>query len=46
MAAGLSAAYVPRPGERGEGNDGDLSPQDDFAINAADFTDLAQQLVG
>lgn len=46
MEAGLSAAYVPRPGERGAGNDGDLSPQADFAINAEDFTDLARQLVG
>jgi 2-haloacid dehalogenase len=46
MAVGMSAAYVLRPGERGEGNDGDLSPQDDFAINATDFTDLARQLVG
>ncbi len=46
MAAGMSAAFVPRPGERGEGNDGDLSPQDDFAINATDFADLARQLVG
>jgi 2-haloacid dehalogenase len=46
MEAGLSAAYVPRPGERGEGNDGDLSAQDDFAVNATDFPDLARQLVG
>ncbi len=46
MEAGLSAAYVPRPAERGVGNDGDLSPQDDFAINAEDFPDLARQLVG
>jgi 2-haloacid dehalogenase len=46
MAAGLHAAYVPRPGEQGAGNDGDLSPQPDFAVNAADFADLARQLVG
>ncbi len=46
MAAGLRSAYVPRPGERGEGNDGDLSPQDDFDVNATDFADLVRQLVG
>ncbi len=45
MAAGLRSAYVPRPGERGEGNDRDLSPQPDFDINAADFKDLADQLL-
>lgn len=45
MAAGLPSAYVPRPGESGEGNDGDLSPQPDFDINALDFTDLADQLL-
>jgi FMN phosphatase YigB (HAD superfamily) len=41
--AGLATAYVPRPGERGEGNDGDLSPQADFDVNASDFPDLATQ---
>ncbi len=46
MAAGLRSAYVPRPGERGEGNDPDLSPQPDFDINARDFPDLARQLLG
>lgn len=45
MAAGLRSAYIPRPGESGEGNDGDLSPQPDFDINATDFTDLADQLL-
>ncbi len=45
MAAGLRSAYVPRPGERGEGNDGDLSPQPDFDVNAADFPDLARRLL-
>jgi 2-haloacid dehalogenase len=45
MAAGLSSAYVPRPDERGEGNDGDLSPQPDFAVNATDFPDLAKRLL-
>ena len=46
MAAGFSSAYVPRPGERGEGNDGDLSPQDDISVNATDFPDLVRKLVG
>lgn len=45
-AAGLHTAFVPRPGERGEGNDPDLSPQPDFDVNAADFDDLAKQIVG
>lgn len=45
MAAGLTSAYVPRPGERGPGNDGDLSPQPDFTVNARDFTDLADVLL-
>lgn len=44
-AAGLHTAYVPRPGERGEGNDPDLSPQPDFDVNATDFPGLARQLV-
>ena len=45
IAAGLHSAYVPRPGESGEGNDRDLSPRPEFDINAADFTDLADQLL-
>lgn len=45
MATGLRSAYVPRPGESGAGNDGDLSPQPDFDVNATDFTDLADQLL-
>lgn len=45
MAAGLRSAYVPRPGESGEGNDRDLSPRPEFDVNAADFTDLADQLL-
>lgn len=45
MAAGLRSAYVPRPGERGAGNDGDLSPQVDFDVNALDFADLARRLL-
>ncbi len=43
--AGLHTAYVPRPGERGEGNDPDLSPQTDFDVNATDFHDLVRKLV-
>jgi 2-haloacid dehalogenase len=45
MAAGFKSAYVPRPGERGTGNDGDLSPQTDFNVNARDFPDLARILL-
>jgi 2-haloacid dehalogenase len=45
-AAGLHTAYVPRPGERGVGNDPDLSPLPDIDVNATDFHDLARQLVG
>jgi 2-haloacid dehalogenase len=44
-AAGLRTAFVPRPGERGAGNDPDLSPQPDFDVNAAAFADLATQLL-
>ncbi len=46
MVAGFRSAYVPRPGERGEGNDGDLEPQDDIDVNATDFPDLARQIAG
>lgn len=45
IAAGLHSAYVPRPRERGEGNDGDLSPQADFDVNASDFPDLVRRLL-
>ena len=44
-AAGLHTAYVVRPGERGEGNDPDLSPQPNFDINATDFRDLTRQIL-
>ncbi len=44
-AAGLHTAYVPRPGERGEGNDGDLAPPDFVDISGTDFPDLAAKLV-
>ena len=45
MAVGMRSAYVPRPGENGDGNDGDLSPQPDFDVNATDFRDLAARLL-
>ena len=45
MAVGMGSAYVQRPGERGQGNDGDLSPQLDFDVNALDFGDLADRLL-
>ena len=44
-AAGMPTAYVPIPGERGEGNDPDLSPDPSFTVNATDFPDLAKQLL-
>jgi 2-haloacid dehalogenase len=42
--AGLHTAYVPRPGERGAGNDGDLAPPEFVDVAAADFPDLAAKL--
>jgi 2-haloacid dehalogenase len=45
VSAGLRSAYVPRPGESGEGNDPNLDPRPEFDINAADFSDLADQLL-
>lgn len=44
-AAGLRTAYVPRPGERGKGNDGDLSAPDFVDVAGDDFPDLARKLV-
>ena len=44
-AAGLATAFVPRPRERGEGKDPDLSSQPSFDVNAGDFNDLARELV-
>jgi 2-haloacid dehalogenase len=43
--AGLLTAYVPRPGERGEGNDGDLSAPPFVDMSGVDFPDLARKLV-
>ena len=44
--AGLHTALILIPGESGTGNDPDLSPEEGFDINAADYVDLARQLVG
>lgn len=44
-AAGLHTAFVPRPGERGAGNDGDLAPPGFVDVSGRDFPDLARQLV-
>ncbi len=44
-AAGMRTAYVPRPGERGEGHDTELSPLPEFDVNSTDFPDLAKQLL-
>jgi 2-haloacid dehalogenase len=43
--AGLRTAYVPRPGERGEGNDGDLTLPTFADVAGADFSELALKLV-
>jgi len=43
--AGMATAYVPIAGERGEGNDPDMSPDQSFWVNAADYPDLARQLL-
>ena len=34
IRAGLHSAFVPRPGERGEGSDLETEPQPDFDINS------------
>ena len=43
--AGMPTAYVPVLGERGEGNDPDMSPDPSFTINATNFPDLTRQLL-
>ena len=43
--AGMPTAYVPISGERGEGNDPDLSPDPSFTVNATGYPDLARQLL-
>lgn len=45
-AAGLRTAYVPRPDEWGEGHASPVpTDEDGFDVTAADFPDLARQLV-
>jgi 2-haloacid dehalogenase len=44
-AAGLKTAFVPRPTEHGPDQTTDLAPTADWDIIAADFHDLARQLV-
>ena len=44
--AGMRTAYVPRPYERGANVAPDLSPQPGVDVNAIDFTDLANRLLG
>ncbi len=43
--AGMPTAYVPITGERGDGNDPDLSPDPSFTVNATNYPDLARQLL-
>ncbi len=44
--AGMRTAYVPRPYERGPNPAPDLSPQPGVDVNAIDFDDLANKLLG
>jgi 2-haloacid dehalogenase len=43
--AGMPTAYVPVAGERGIGNDPDMSSDPSFTINATNFADLSRQLL-
>ena len=43
--AGMPTAYVPIPGERGAGNDPDLSPDPSFTVSATSYPDLARRLL-
>jgi 2-haloacid dehalogenase len=43
-AAGLKAAFVPRPLEYGPGRKADVAPDAAFEIVARDFLDLADKL--
>jgi 2-haloacid dehalogenase len=43
-ALGFQTAFVARPLEFGAGVDVDVAYSDEFAVNAADFLDLADQL--
>ena len=44
-ALGLRTAFVPRPTEHGPRQTSDLAPERDFDVVAADFLDLADQLI-
>jgi 2-haloacid dehalogenase len=44
QAAGLRAAFVERPLEKGPGGDADRLPDPDAEVQATDFIDLARQL--
>jgi 2-haloacid dehalogenase len=44
QAAGLQAAFVPRPLERGPDRTVDVTPDPAFTVHASDFNDLATQL--
>jgi 2-haloacid dehalogenase len=46
QAAGLRAAFVERPMEKGPSGDADRLPDPESDIQAADFHDLARQLLG
>jgi 2-haloalkanoic acid dehalogenase, type II len=41
---GFFTAFVPRPGEHGEGQTVDLAPEQDWDVIAGDFLDLADRL--
>ena len=43
-AVGLATAFVPRPTERGPGQQQDLAPEDEWDVVATDFCDLADRL--
>ena len=43
-ATGLKTAFVPRPREHGPGQSGDLEPDSNWDVVAADFEDLAGKL--
>ena len=43
--AGMPTAYIPLVGERGAGNDPDLTPDPSFTVNATDWSDFSRQLL-
>ena len=44
QALGFVTAFVPRPSEHGPGQTGDLEPEGDWDVVAADFLELAERL--